>query len=88
MDERDDYRGTTLPENYKQRLQRVANERKDALDEAVEAHLAVQEAKKRYSKAIMEADLLDCNISEIARRVGMSETSIRMFIKRQRANHG
>ena len=74
-------------ESYKERLQHLANDRAEALNEAVEAHLNVQDAKARYRKAILEADLLDCNISEIARRVGMSETSIRMYIKRVRAKH-
>lgn len=74
-------------ETYKQKLQRLALQRSMALEAAVTAHLEVQRAKAAYKRSILEADLLDCNISEIARRVGMSETSIRMFIKRQQGKH-
>lgn len=74
-------------ETYKQKLQRLALQRSMALETAVDAHLNLQRSKDEYKKAILEADLLDCNISEIARRVGMSETSIRMFIKRQQGKH-
>lgn len=66
-------------------LDLLSKEREKALARVAGAHLKLCAAREEYAQAVMEADQLGIGPSEIARNIGLSETAIRSFIKRRKA---
>lgn len=58
------------------------NARLEALEEVTRAREAITNAKADYKKALERASSLDIPNSAIAKRLGVSETAVRLFLKR------
>jgi DNA-directed RNA polymerase specialized sigma24 family protein len=59
-------------------------ERKRALRDAIRTHKALRKARREYEEAMLNANRVGVPHSEIARAIGMSETGVRLFIKRRK----
>lgn len=58
-------------------------ERDKALREVARAYTRWQTAKDDYESAVVRASALGLSNTEIARKLGVSETAVRMFLKRR-----
>lgn len=66
-------------------LQKEARKhRANALALAVEARKGLLAAKENYSNAVLLANRAGVANTKLAKALGMSETAVRMFIKRKR----
>lgn len=63
----------------------VEQDRAEALKRAVRANRRLRSAQAEYEKAILAANDSGVGNTALARAFGVSETSIRLFIKRRRA---
>ncbi len=59
-------------------------ERKRSLREVIRAHKALRKARREYEQAMLDANRLGVPHAEIARAIDMSETGVRLFIKRRK----
>ena len=67
--------------------QRLIAERKAAaIERAVKAYRARKEADAEYESALLEADSLGVAHTKLAREFGVSETAVRLYIKRRKRN--
>lgn len=66
-------------------LAKIEVEKEKALGRCAGAYLRLKDAQHEYEEALMEADRLGIGGSEIARNVGLTETAVRLFIKRRKA---
>lgn len=66
-------------------LRRIEYEKQIALGKVAGSYLRMAQAKREYEEHVLHADYLGIGPSEIARHAGVSETAIRLFIKRRKA---
>lgn len=72
-------------ETVLRQAQKVISERQEAaLERAVKAHEQRRAAEAEYQAALMEADRVGLTPSKMAREFGVSETAVRLYIKRRR----
>lgn len=72
------------PESAAEFLKGLSEETERRLKDVRFAHQDLQVAKKRYEDAVFAAHEHGCSNPQIARQVGMTETAIRLFLKRRK----
>lgn len=71
-------------EDVDRALELLGAERKRALRQAIRAHKGLRKAQREYEEAMLTANRVGVPHAEIARSIGMSETGVRLFIKRRK----
>lgn len=61
---------------------KIKEQREASLDRVVEARNCLEQAKVEYEKSILAARAMNIPILQIAKKIGLSETAVRMYIKR------
>lgn len=67
----------------RQVLEERTRRRIKALEAVRKAHKELQQAKQNYAEAVMEASAYGATNVAIAKQVGLTETAIRLYIKRR-----
>lgn len=62
----------------------LAKAKVEALARVKRSYTTLRDAEAAYGEAVMDADYVGLGPTEIAREIGVSETAVRMFIKRRR----
>lgn len=62
----------------------LAEMQQGALENAEMTHKNLREAQRQYEEALMRTDELGISPSVVARRLGMSEAAVRLYIKRRK----
>jgi hypothetical protein len=71
-------------EGVRHALAVVESEKKRSLRRIIKAHKALRRAQREYEDALLEGEELGIGYTRIARAIGMSETGVRLFIKRHK----
>ena len=67
---------------------KLAEEQDKALARAVVAYRTLRAAQLEYEHTMLEASDAGVSATRIARAIGLTETAVRLFIKRRRARTG
>lgn len=80
-----DSSGTTDRLSRSEFMRELQRKREEALNEVEQAYKVMVEAKTRYERAVLDAHSVGCSNTSIAGRVDMTETAIRLYLKRRSA---
>lgn len=71
-------------EGVRHALAIVATQKKRSLRRVIQAHKALRKAQREYEESMLEANEVGVPHAEIARAINMSDTGVRLFIKRHK----